>query len=158
MSWLNPWVSRAGIVSRVEVTRPVLPGGPFTTRFQVDGHAVHYLGKPALLCDGDRAIVVGWRHKGELRACFLAVPELGWFFRSHSAVPAFACAVTLLLLAALMLAKVSVLLGCALAGLAAMLVFHAVAWLDGETLTRRVILAELETSSRRMPLKHIGLR
>jgi hypothetical protein len=158
MSWLNPWVSRAGIVSRVEVTRPVLPGGPFITRFRVDGHAVHYLGKPVLLCDGDHAIVVGWKHKGELRACFLAVPEWGWFFRSHSAVPAFACAVAMLLLAALMFAKVSVLLGGALAGIAAVSVFHAVAWLDGENLTRRVILAELKTSSRRMPLEQIGLR
>ena len=134
-------------MSRVEVTRPALPGGPFTTRFRLDGYAVHYLGKPALLCDGDRAIVVGWRHKGELRACFLAVPDWGWFFRSHSAVPAFICGGLLLLLAALLLAKVGLLPGLVLAGIAAMPIFHAFAWLDGERLTRRVILAELDRSS-----------
>ena len=147
MNWLNPWVSRAGAVSRVEVTRPALPGGPFTTRFRLDGHAVHYLGKPALLCDGDRAIVVGWQHKGELRACFLAVPDWGWFFRSHSAAPAFICGVGLLALAGVLLAKVAVLPGLVLAGVAAMPIFHAVAWLDGERLTRRVLLAELGRSS-----------
>lgn len=147
MNWLNPWVSRTGAVSRVKVTPPFLPGGPFTTRFRLDGHAVYYFGKPALLCDGDRAVVVGWRHKGELRACFLAVPDWGWFFRSHSAVPAFVCGVVLLVLAALMLAKVAILPGLVLAGIAAMPIFHAVAWLDGERLTRRVILAELGRSS-----------
>jgi len=148
MNWLNPWISRAGVVSQVEVKRPALPGGPFITRFRVDGHAVHYFGKPALLCDGDRAIVAGWRHKGELRACFLAVPDWGWFFRSHSAVPAFVCGILLLALAAFMLAKVAVLPGFILAGIAAMPIFHAVAWLDGEQVARRAILAELASSSR----------
>ncbi|WP_374942974.1 hypothetical protein [Sphingomonas sp.] len=147
MNWLNPWVSRTGAVSRVEVTRPALPGGPFITRFRLDGYAVHYLGKPVLLCDGDRAVVVGWRYKGELRACFLAVPDWGWFFRSHSAVFAFAFGALLLVLAALMLAKVAVLPGLVLTGVAAMPIFHAVAWLDGESLMRRVMLAELGRSS-----------
>ena len=147
MNWLNPWVSRAGTVSRVGVTRPSLPGGPYRTRFRLDGHAVHYLGKPALLCDGDQAIVVGWRHKGELRACFLAVPAEGWFFRSHTVAPGFVVGVVALLLATGVLAKIAVLPGLVLAAIAAMLIVHAVAWLDGERLARRVILAELCESS-----------
>lgn len=75
------------------------------------------------------------------------MPDWGWFFRSHSAVPAFVIGSVALLLAVLVLAKVAVLPGVVLAGVAAMPIFHAVAWLDGERLTRRVILAELGRSS-----------
>lgn len=146
MSWLNPWVSHAGIVSRVGVTRPSLPGGPYTTRFRLDGHAVHYLGKPALLCDGDRAIVVGWRDQGELRACFLAVPAEGWFFRSHSSAISFVVGAAVLFLAASVIAKVAILPGLVLAGVAAMPIFNAFAWLDGERLMRRVVRSELSRS------------
>ena len=142
MSWLNPWISCAGAVSRVEVTRSSLPGGPFTTRFRLDGYAVYYVGKPALLCDGDRAVVVGWRHRGELRACFLAVPDWGWFFQSHSTISGFACGTLLLLLAALVLTNVAVLPGLVLTGIAAIPIFCAVAWLDGRRLMRQVTLAE----------------
>lgn len=144
MNWLNPWVTRSGVVSAVGITGPHgIFSGYCVTRFRLDGHAVQYLGKPAMLCDGDRAIVVGWAHKGELRACFLAVPNWGWFFRSHSAAPGFLAGVVALVLAALLLAKVAVLPGLVLAGVAAMLIFQAVAWLDGERLARRVILASL---------------
>lgn len=59
------------------MTCPALPSGPYTIRFRLDGHAIHYLGKSVLLCDGDRTIVVGWRHKDELRVCFLAVSAEG---------------------------------------------------------------------------------
>ncbi|NTS66835.1 hypothetical protein HRV97_16975 [Sphingomonas sp. HHU CXW] len=144
MNWLNPWVSRAGVVSRVGITPPSLPGGPCITRFRLDGHAMHYLGKPVLLCDGDRAIVVGWQHKGELHACFLAVPDWGWYYRRHSAVSDFVGGILLLFLAALLLVKVAVLPGVLLAGIAAMPIFHAVAWLEGERLMRRVTLASYQ--------------
>ena len=142
MSWLNLWVSHAGIVSRVGVTRPSLPGGPYTTRFRLDGHSVSYLGKPVLLCDGDRAIVVGWRHAGELRACFLAVPAEGWFFRAHSAAMSFVVGAAMLFLAASVLVKVAILPGLVLAGVATMPIFHAFAWLDGERLMRWAICSE----------------
>lgn len=52
-----------------------------------------------------------------------------------------------LILAALLFAKVAVLPGLVLAGVAAMPIFQAVAWLNGERLTRLVILAELGRSS-----------
>lgn len=144
MSWRNPWVTRSGVVSSVGVTGPhgVL-GGYYTTRFRLDGRPVRYLGKPALLCDGDRAIVVGWAHRGELHACFVAVPDWGWFFRSHSAAPDFVWGGLMLFLAGLLIAKVAVLPGIAVAGVAAMLIFHAVAWLDGERLARTVFLQQI---------------
>ncbi|WP_230772269.1 hypothetical protein [Sphingomonas sp. Leaf4] len=147
MSWLHPWVSRAGAVSSVEITRPVLPGGAFTTRFQLDNQPVRYLGRPPLMCNGDRAIIVGWLLEGEILACFLAVPELGWFFRSYSGVRTLVNSMLLLVFAAFVIAQVAVSLGVVLAAVATMSIFHAVAWIEGERLTRRVILAELNRSA-----------
>ena len=143
MTWLNPWITCVGKVSRVRVSPPSLPLGPCTTRFRVDGHAVYYRGKPVLLCDDDRAIVVGWRHKGELMACFLAVPDLGWFFRPYSAKVDRVLGVLLLVLATLLMVGLSFPLGLLLAGASYMNLAYAFAWGDGARLMRNILLGEL---------------
>lgn len=52
----------------------------------------------------------------------------------------------MLFLAASVIAKIAILPGVVLAAIAAMPIFHAFAWFDGERLMRRVVRSELSRS------------
>ncbi|WP_420608278.1 hypothetical protein [Novosphingopyxis sp.] len=140
--WIMPWSVQSGPVSRLRVgPHRDLFDGAYTLRetasFLVDGVPVEFGGPSLPLRDGDRAVVVGWRLRDGLTACFVALPGRARVFQPYSATGTGLVGLLLLFIAAWCLARGPWPLGLVAFGLSAILLFQAAAWLDGRALARR---------------------
>ena len=147
MMWIMPWSVHSGFVSRLRVGpyRGAFDGAytlSVTTSFLVDGVPVEFGGPALPLRDGDRAVVVGWRLRDGLTACFVALPGRARVFQPYSATGTVLAGLLLLFIAAWCLARGPWPLGLIAFSLSATVLFHAAAWLDGRALARRELGVE----------------
>ena len=139
----RPWQVRTGSVSwsRIERRQGAILSY-HETRFALSGVTVRYWGKVIPVCEGDEASVVGLPDGDEFHACFVAVPDWGWFHRSYSRLSCVLWALSLALMAIVTAALSLVVLAIVFALLAAFSASYALDWIRGERLARQYLWTE----------------